>query len=189
MRKCWLLTASSPLKDEEKITAGLKKIKKQIDEGQFDFSIELEDIHMNIEKRLTDEHRRCRARLHTARSRNDQCALDLHMYIKRQIGRLSEKLIAVESALLSAAVKYKDVIIPGYTHMQRAQPVYFAHHMLAYFAMLERDFKRLEDCYEACDMSPIGACALAGTTYDTNSLEEAGTSFLLRLWKQPGCVV
>lgn len=128
---------------------------------------------MNIEKRLTDDIGDAGARLHTARSRNDQCALDLHMYIKRQIGRLSEKLIAVESALLSAAVKYKDVIIPGYTHMQRAQPVYFAHHMLAYFAMLERDFKRLEDCYEACDMSPIGACALAGTTYDTNSLEEA----------------
>ncbi len=159
--------------DQEKITAGLKKIKKQIDEGQFDFSIELEDIHMNIEKRLTDDIGDAGARLHTARSRNDQCALDLHMYMKRQIGRLSEKLIAVESALLSAAVKYKDVIIPGYTHMQRAQPVYFAHHMLAYFAMLERDFKRLEDCYEACDMSPIGACALAGTTYDTNPLEEA----------------
>ena len=159
--------------DQEKITAGLKKIKKQIDEGQFDFSIELEDIHMNIEKRLTDDIGDAGARLHTGRSRNDQCALDLHMYMKRQIGRLSEKLIAVESALLSAAVKYKDVIIPGYTHMQRAQPVYFAHHMLAYFAMLERDFKRLEDCYEACDMSPIGACALAGTTYDTNSLEEA----------------
>ena len=105
--------------DQEKITAGLKKIKKQIDEGQFDFSIELEDIHMNIEKRLTDDIGDAGARLHTARSRNDQCALDLHMYMKRQIGRLSEKLIAVESALLSAAVKYKDVIIPGYTHMQR----------------------------------------------------------------------
>ena len=113
------------------------------------------------------------ARLHTARSRNDQCALDLHMYMKRNIARLSEKLIAVLEALLAASKKYQDVILPGYTHMQRAQPVLFAHHMLAYFAMLERDFKRLEDCYDMCDMSPIGACALAGTTYPTHPEEEA----------------
>ena len=132
-----------------------------------------EDIHMNIEKRLTEEIGDAGARLHTARSRNDQCALDLHMYMKRNIARLSEKLIAVLEALLAASKKYQDVILPGYTHMQRAQPVLFAHHMLAYFAMLERDFKRLEDCYDMCDMSPIGACALAGTTYPTHPEEEA----------------
>ena len=159
--------------DQEKITKGLQKIKKDIDEGHFNFSIELEDIHMNIEKKLTEDIGDAGARLHTARSRNDQCALDLHMYMKRQIGRLAEKLIAVEEALLGASKKYKDVILPGYTHMQRAQPVLFAHHMLAYFAMLERDFKRLMDCYEMCDMSPIGACALAGTTYPTHPEEEA----------------
>lgn len=128
---------------------------------------------MNIEKRLTEEIGDAGARLHTARSRNDQCALDLHMYMKRNIARLSEKLIAVLEALLAASKKYQDVILPGYTHMQRAQPVLFAHHMLAYFAMLERDFKRLEDCYDMCDMSPIGACALAGTTYPTHPEEEA----------------
>lgn len=159
--------------DQEKITKGLLSIKKEIDEGIFPFSIELEDIHMNIEKRLTEEIGDAGARLHTARSRNDQCALDLHMYMKRNIARLSEKLIAVLEALLAASKKYQDVILPGYTHMQRAQPVLFAHHMLAYFAMLERDFKRLEDCYDMCDMSPIGACALAGTTYPTHPEEEA----------------
>ena len=159
--------------DQEKITQGLFSIKKEIDEGTFPFSVELEDIHMNIEKRLTEEIGDAGARLHTARSRNDQCALDLHMYMKRNIARLSEKLIAVLEALLAASKKYQDVILPGYTHMQRAQPVFFAHHMLAYFAMLERDFKRLEDCYDMCDMSPIGACALAGTTYPTHPEEEA----------------
>ena len=159
--------------DQEKITKGLLSIKKEVDEGTFPFSVELEDIHMNIEKRLTEEIGDAGARLHTARSRNDQCALDLHMYMKRNIARLSEKLIAVLEALLAASKKYQDVILPGYTHMQRAQPVLFAHHMLAYFAMLERDFKRLEDCYDMCDMSPIGACALAGTTYPTHPEEEA----------------
>lgn len=159
--------------DQEKITKGLLSIKKEIDEGTFPFFVELEDIHMNIEKRLTEEIGDAGARLHTARSRNDQCALDLHMYMKRNIARLSEKLIAVLEALLAASKKYQDVILPGYTHMQRAQPVLFAHHMLAYFAMLERDFKRLEDCYDMCDMSPIGACALAGTTYPTHPEEEA----------------
>ena len=159
--------------DQKKITKGLISIKKEIDEGTFPFSVELEDIHMNIEKRLTEEIGDAGARLHTARSRNDQCALDLHMYMKRNIARLSEKLIAVLEALLAASKKYQDVILPGYTHMQRAQPVLFAHHMLAYFAMLERDFKRLEDCYDMCDMSPIGACALAGTTYPTHPEEEA----------------
>lgn len=159
--------------DQEKITKGLLSIKKEIDEGTFPFSVELEDIHMNIEKRLTEEIGDAGARLHTARSRNDQCALDLHMYMKRNIARLSEKLIAVLEALLAVSKKYQDVILPGYTHMQRAQPVLFAHHMLAYFAMLERDFKRLEDCYDMCDMSPIGACALAGTTYPTHPEEEA----------------
>lgn len=159
--------------DQKKITKGLLSIKKEIDEGTFPFSVELEDIHMNIEKRLTEEIGDAGARLHTARSRNDQCALDLHMYMKRNIARLSEKLIAVLEALLAASKKYQDVILPGYTHMQRAQPVLFAHHMLAYFAMLERDFKRLEDCYDMCDMSPIGACALAGTTYPTHPEEEA----------------
>lgn len=160
-------------KDLEDITSGLTAIRKQIDDGDFDFSVALEDIHMNIEKRLTDAIGDAGARLHTARSRNDQVAVDTHMYMRRQIGRLAEKLIAVEEALLFISKKYKDVILPGYTHMQRAQPVLFSHHMLAYFAMLERDFKRLEDCFYMADMSPLGACALAGTTYPTDPEETA----------------
>ena len=148
-------------KDLEDITSGLKDIRKQIDDGKFEFSVALEDIHMNVEKRLTEAIGDAGARLHTARSRNDQAAVDTHMYVRRQIGRLAEKLIEVEEALLEISKKYQDVILPGYTHLQRAQPVLFAHHMLAYFAMLERDFRRLEDCFYMADMSPLGACALA----------------------------
>lgn len=160
-------------KDLEDITSGLKTIRKQIEDGTFDFSVALEDIHMNVEKRLTDAIGDAGARLHTARSRNDQAAVDTHMYVRRQIGLLAEKLIAVEEALLEISRKYEDVILPGYTHLQRAQPVLFSHHMLAYFAMLARDFRRLEDCFYMADMSPLGACALAGTTYPTDPKETA----------------
>ena len=159
--------------DLEKITGGLLKIKKEIDEGRFAFSVELEDVHMNVEKRLTDDIGDAGARLHTARSRNDQCATDLHMYMRRHIAKLAEKLIAAEEALIGVSEKYKDVILPGYTHMQRAQPVLFAHHMMAYCAMLQRDFERLTGCYEMADASPLGACALAGTTYPTMPKETA----------------
>jgi|GEM_PF-27142 len=159
--------------DLEKITGGLLKIKKEIDEGRFAFSVKLEDVHMNVEKRLTDDIGDAGARLHTARSRNDQCAADLHMYMRRHIAKLAEKLIAAEEALVGVSEKYKDVILPGYTHMQRAQPVLFAHHMMAYCAMLQRDFERLTGCYEMADVSPLGACALAGTTYPTMPQETA----------------
>lgn len=160
-------------KDLEDIQAGLKDIRQKIDEGDFEFSVELEDIHMNVEKRLTDAIGDAGARLHTARSRNDQTAVDTHMYVRRHIARIAEKLMEVEEALLFISKKYHDVILPGYTHLQRAQPVLFAHHMMAYFAMLSRDFKRLEDCFYMADMSPLGAAALAGTTYPTDPLETA----------------
>lgn len=159
--------------DMEKISGGLLEIKKEIEEGRFEFSVELEDVHMNVEKRLTDDIGDAGARLHTARSRNDQCAADLHMYMRRHIAKLAEKLIAVEEAMVGASEKYRDVILPGYTHMQRAQPVLFAHHMMAYCAMLQRDFERLVGCYEMADASPLGACALAGTTYPTMPKETA----------------
>ncbi len=159
--------------DLEKISKGLQEIKKEIDEGTFEFSIELEDIHMNIEKRLTEKIGDAGARLHTARSRNDQCAADLHVFMRREIGELGIKIIRMEQALLDISKKYGDVIIPGYTHLQRAQPVLFAHHMMAYGSMLERDFERLTGCYEMADVSPLGACALAGTTYPTDPEETA----------------
>ncbi len=159
--------------DFRAISDGLSDIRKRIDAGDFDFSVSLEDIHMNIEKRLTEAIGDAGARLHTARSRNDQTAVDTHMYVRRHIGLIAEKLTAVCEALLFVSQKYKDVILPGYTHLQRAQPVLFAHHMLAYFAMLSRDFRRLEDCFYMADISPLGAAALAGTTYPTAPLETA----------------
>ncbi len=160
-------------KDLKDITAGLSEIKKQIDAGHFEFSVALEDIHMNIEKRLTDAIGDAGARLHTARSRNDQTAVDTHMYVRRHIGLVAEKLVNVCEALLAVSRKYHDVILPGYTHLQRAQPILFSHHMLAYFAMLARDFRRLEGCYAGADMSPLGAAALAGTTYPTRPQDTA----------------
>lgn len=160
-------------KDLADITEGLSEIRKQIDAGHFEFSVALEDIHMNIEKRLTDAIGDAGARLHTARSRNDQTAVDTHMYVRRHIGLIAEKLVKVCEALLAVSKKYHDVILPGYTHLQRAQPILFAHHMLAYFAMLSRDFRRLEDCYAGADISPLGAAALAGTTYPTKPQDTA----------------
>jgi argininosuccinate lyase len=160
-------------KDLTDITEGLSEIRKQIDAGHFEFSVALEDIHMNIEKRLTDAIGDAGARLHTARSRNDQTAVDTHMYVRRHIGLIAEKLVKVCEALLSVSEKYHDVILPGYTHLQRAQPILFAHHMLAYFAMLARDFRRLENCYVGADISPLGAAALAGTTYPTKPQDTA----------------
>ncbi len=160
-------------KDLKDITEGLFEIRKQIDAGHFEFSVALEDIHMNIEKRLTDAIGDAGARLHTARSRNDQTAVDTHMYVRRHIGLVAEKLVNVCEALLAVSRKYHDVILPGYTHLQRAQPILFSHHMLAYFAMLVRDFRRLEGCYVGADTSPLGAAALAGTTYPTRPQDTA----------------
>ncbi len=161
--------------DADAIEKGLKKIRAQIDAGTFEFSTALEDIHMNIEKRLTEDIGEAGGRLHTARSRNDQTALDTHMYMRRRIAEIAGKLIDAEEAILYIAEKYKDVIMPGYTHLQRAQPVLFAHHMMAYFAMLARDFRRLEGCYAGTDLMPLGAGALAGTTYPTAPQEVAET--------------
>lgn len=159
--------------DKDAIQQGLQKIKKEIEDGVFPFSIHLEDIHMNIEKRLTDDIGEAGRRLHTARSRNDQCAVDLHLYLKRKIITIAEKLLALEEALTYVAEKNKEVIMPGYTHLQEAQPILFSHHMMAYHAMLTRDFKRLMNAYDEADQSPLGACALAGTTYPTKPQDTA----------------
>jgi len=151
--------------DVEAIVSGLKAIYGQIEEGQFEFSIELEDIHMNVEKRLTDAIGEAGGRLHTGRSRNDQVALDTHMYVRKEIAATAMLLIHLQESILAAAQKNKDVIMPGYTHMQRAQPVLFSHHLMAYFSMLSRDFKHLGHAWNMADIMPLGAGALAGTTY------------------------
>lgn len=151
--------------DKDKIIAGLKDILAQIENGEFDFSVDLEDIHMNIEKRLTDAIGEAGGRLHTARSRNDQVALDTHMYVRRQVVEVQKEIRNLQQALVETAEKYDDVIMPGYTHLQRAQPILFAHHLMAYFGMLSRDFARFEGVYKRADIMPLGAGALAGTTF------------------------
>ena len=151
--------------DCDAIVAGLTKIKGQIDKGEFPFSVALEDIHMNIEKHLTDDIGEAGGRLHTGRSRNDQCAVDLHMYVRKAVIEMGELIVDMQKALIETAEKYSDVIMPGYTHLQRAQPVLFGHHMMAYFSMLERDFDRLLMVFKHADIMPLGAGALAGSTY------------------------
>lgn len=151
--------------DKDAIVAGLKAIYGQIEQGEFEFSVELEDIHMNIEKRLTDAIGEAGKRLHTGRSRNDQVALDTHMYARREIAAIAKLMIQLQESIVKAAEKYGDVIMPGYTHLQRAQPILFSHHLMAYFSMLSRDFAHLKYAWDMADMMPLGAGALAGTTY------------------------
>jgi argininosuccinate lyase len=151
--------------DKDRIVAGLKNIYEQIEKGEFEFSIELEDIHMNVEKRLTDAIGEAGGRLHTGRSRNDQVALDTHMYVRKEIASVAALLANLQEALVKAAEKYSDTIMPGYTHMQRAQPVLFSHHLMAYFSMFSRDVKHLSYVWDITDIMPLGAGALAGTTY------------------------
>ena len=159
--KCGII----PAEDVEKIVAGLETILADIEAGNFSFEVALEDIHMNIEARLTERIGVAGARLHTARSRNDQVALDMHMYMKREIVEIGELLLQFEKALLAVAKKHDRTLMPGYTHLQRAQPITFAHHLLAYFNMLQRDFRRLQGVWSGADMMPLGAGAIAGTTF------------------------
>lgn len=161
LAKCGIITAN----EASVIIDGLHTILSDIEAGDFSFEISLEDIHMNIEKRLTDRIGPVGGKLHTARSRNDQVALDTHMYLKREIVAIGSLLGNLQAAILEISGKYKDVIMPGYTHLQRAQPILFAHQMMAYFFMLARDFERLQGVWRRTDIMPLGAGALAGTTF------------------------
>jgi argininosuccinate lyase len=145
------------------ITAGLNRIGREIAAGRFSWKPELEDVHMNIEAELT---RRvpAGAKLHTARSRNDQVALDVRLWLRDEIIALIRELADLQRVLVALGEKYSTVIIPGYTHLQRAQPVYFAHHLLAYVEMLERDCERLWDCHSRVNVCPLGSGAIAGST-------------------------
>jgi argininosuccinate lyase len=155
-------------KDAELITSGLVSIREEIEQGKIEFKIELEDIHMNIESRLFEKIGDVAGKLHTARSRNDQVALDLRLFIKEAIGETVSKLKHFQLALLDVAEANKSVIMPGYTHLQQAQPVLFAHHLLAYFEMLERDVMRFQDCLKRTDVLPLGSGALAGVGYSVD---------------------
>ncbi len=146
------------------IEKGLKDILAQIEHGDFDFSVALEDIHMNIEKHLTDAIGDAGSRLHTARSRNDQVALDTHLFVRHAVVDVMAHIRALQQALTESAAQHRDVIMPGYTHLQRAQPILFSHHLMAYFGMLARDFERFQGVYARTDIMPLGAGALAGTT-------------------------
>ena len=151
--------------DEQKIVDGLTAIEKRIDEGDFVFDINDEDIHMSIEKVLTENIGDAGARLHTGRSRNDQVVTDTRLYAKELARELMVANVSLREALFEAAEKTFGVILPGYTHMQHAQPVLLSHHFMAYFWMFSRDFKRLSSALDAADMNPLGSAALAGTTY------------------------
>jgi argininosuccinate lyase len=152
-------------RDASKIVAGLRAIQGEIENGRFVFSEADEDIHMNIERRLTERIGGAGGKLHTARSRNDQVALDMRLFLRDEIGLIIDALGALRHQLAKAARKYLDAIMPGYTHLQRAQPVLFSHHLLAYVDMFERDVKRFTDCLERVNVLPLGSGALAGTTF------------------------
>ncbi len=152
-----------PKKEAARIIRGLEEILREIVTGTFEFSVELEDIHMNIESRLIEKIGPVGGKLHTARSRNDQIALDIRMFLRDEIAEIHDLLASLQAVIIRLADRHSDVILPGYTHLQRAQPVLFGHHLLAYYEMFERDRDRLEDCFRRVNVMPLGAGALAGT--------------------------
>ena len=159
--------------DADTLVAGLEGILKDLDSGALEFDWECEDIHMFVEQVLTQRLGDVGKKLHTARSRNDQVALDIRMYLRDEIDEISALTKALIAAVTAKAEAYYDAIMPGYTHLQRAQPVTFGHHLMAYAMMLLRDVDRLADTRKRMNMSPIGCCALAGTTYETDRHYEA----------------
>ncbi|MFC1982429.1 argininosuccinate lyase [Chloroflexota bacterium] len=153
-------------KEAEVITQGLVSIREEIEQGKFEFKLELEDIHMSIEARLMENVGEVGGKLHTARSRNDQVTLDLRLFAKDAIASTLEGLKEFQRALIDLAAENREVIMSGYTHLQSAQPVLLAHHLLAYFEMLQRDIDRFQDCLKRTDVMPLGSGALAGVAYD-----------------------
>ncbi len=151
--------------EAEQLLSGLSGLRADYEAGNLSFSIDDEDVHMNVERLLSNRIGAVAGKLHTARSRNDQVALDMHLFVKYAIDEVSAAVRGLQSALVETAEKNMDVIVPGYTHLQRAQPILFSHHLLAYFWMLERDWGRLADAKKRTDWMPLGAGALAGTTF------------------------
>ena len=166
-------------RDAAKIVRGLQAIEGEIERGEFPFSAGDEDIHMNIERRLTDKIGDAGGKLHTARSRNDQVALDMRLFLRDEVGLIVASLKSLQQELARAARRYIDVMMPGYTHLQRAQPVLFSHHLLAYFDMLDRDRERFMDALKRINVLPLGSGALAGTTFPIDR------NYVARLLKFP----
>ena len=156
-----LLSAS----ELESIRAGMQRIQTEIEAGQFPWSVDLEDVHMNIERRLTEFAGDAGKRLHTARSRNDQVATDVRLFLRDAIDRILKQIRQFQLALLNLAESHTETVMPGFTHLQVAQPVSFGHHLMAYFEMLQRDAGRLVDCRRRVNRLPLGSAALAGTSY------------------------
>ena len=167
---CGVLTAG----DGRKIIRGLNSIKDDIDRGRFEWRLELEDVHMNIETALVERIGEVGKKLHTGRSRNDQVATDMRLYLRDEVDAICSQLAALMSALLDVAEREAATIMPGYTHMQAAQPVTFGHHMLAWYEMLWRDSRRLRDCRKRINVLPLGAAALAGTGFAIDRNYTAG---------------
>ena len=159
--------------ESEQLIDGLQGILDDLESGALEIDLSCEDIHMFVEQVLTARLGDVGRKLHTARSRNDQVALDLRMYLRGQIDEITELVKDVLKAIVDQAEENRGVIMPGYTHLQRAQPILFSHHLMAYVMMLLRDLDRLADCRKRMNLSPIGCCALAGTTYDTDRRFEA----------------
>jgi argininosuccinate lyase len=164
---CKMLAKVGVISDEESVllVEGLGTIKRELDRREFTFDDSLEDIHMHIEARLFQVAGKVAQKLHTARSRNDQVALDVRMYLREEVRQTIDLLQQLKVVLVDMADGHLDVVMPGYTHTQRAQPVLFAHHMLAYYEMVKRDQARFCDCLKRINVMPLGAAALAGTTY------------------------
>jgi len=158
--KAGILTAE----EQQKIESGLLEIRHEIEKGNFEFKESLEDVHMNIESELTKRIGPAGAKLHTARSRNDQIATDVRLYCRSTIDSIIKHTRAMQAALIECAERGSDAVMPGYTHLQRGQPVFFAHHLLAYVEMLDRDAARLADCRKRLNVMPLGSGALAGST-------------------------
>jgi len=162
-----MLARAGILEQQERdaIVSGLEKIRQKIESDDFNWSVELEDVHMNIESVLTEEIGDTGKKLHTGRSRNDQVATDIRLWLRDEIEQIGQAVVKLQQALLEIALKEADTIMPGFTHLQTAQPITFGHHMMAWFEMLERDRERLTDCNRRVNIMPLGAAALAGTTY------------------------
>ena len=162
-----MLTKVGVLTETERddILRGLEEIRIEIERGEFNWSVALEDVHMNIEARLTEKIGITGKKLHTGRSRNDQVATDIRLYLRDEVDAISAELTRLQDGIIGLALQEADTIMPGFTHLQTAQPVTFGHHLLAWNAMLERDYARLQDCRKRINQSPLGAAALAGTTY------------------------
>ncbi|WNC14427.1 argininosuccinate lyase [Brevibacillus brevis] len=159
--KCGIL----PMEEVRQIIAGLKKVKEKIERGQAEFLVAHEDVHMNIEKMLIEEIGPVGGKLHTGRSRNDQVALDMHLYLREKLMEIIQLAMYLQEAMLEQAEQHLDTVMPGYTHLQRAQPVLFGYHLMAYVSMLQRDIERMTETWKRVNVLPLGAGALAGTTF------------------------